>query len=176
MPIDVIQNVTGTVVVTQTQNLVQTTIVPPNQVETSVTELDIDARPDVTQVVELVTAGPQGPPGPAGPSSQGIPPIDYAYGDAAGAIFTSSGAGTITLVRLTVSTSFDGASPSLVIGTLLQPSALLAAVQSDLTTLGEYEHTPDYHLNAYEAVRLTITPGVGALQGAGTILLQFVPD
>lgn len=120
--------------------------------------------------------GPTGATGPAGPSTQGIPPIAYSYGDAGGAIFTPTQSGTITLVRLTVSIAFNGVSPQIILGTLALPSAVIAANENDPTNLGEYETTPDLHINALESVRIVITPGAGATQGSGTILLTFVPD
>jgi hypothetical protein len=120
--------------------------------------------------------GVQGQVGPAGPSAQGIAPINFSYGDASSAIFTPSQAGTFTLVRLIITTAFNGVNSSLKLGTAGQSEAILAAAQNDPATIGEYENTPDLHVAANTAVLFTITPGAGASQGAGTIYLVFVPD
>lgn len=166
----------GTVVVSSSA---QTTVVSPQsatRVFVAPENPNVTVSPQLVRVVDVVGTGPQGPVGPSGPSTQGVPPIAFSYGDASGAIFTPSEAGTIVLVRLVITTGFDGTNPSLQLGTVAQPGAILSSAQNDPTTVAEYEHTPDLHLAALQSVVLTIVPGAGATQGNGTILLVFVPD
>ena len=120
--------------------------------------------------------GVQGPAGAAGASGGTIAPISFSYGDAAGAIYTPSVAGTITWIRLVVTTAFNGSGAALQLGTLASPGVAMASTNSDPAEAGEYELTADLHLDANEALRLTITPGGGATQGAGRIFLNFIPD
>lgn len=134
---------------------------------------------DVTQApreVVLNGTGQQGPVGPAGPSSDGVAPLSFSYGDAPGVVWTPSQAGTITEARVVFTAAFNGVSPSVIVGTIAAPDSILAADQNDPTAAGEFEATADKHLAANEGVRLAITPGSGATQGAGVLYLMFVPD
>lgn len=129
--------------------------------------------------VEVVTAGPQGPQGEPGVSvgGGGIAPISFSYGDATPAtIYTPADAGTITNVRVIFDTAFNGTGAAIALGTIASPQALLATNQNDPSSTSEYENTPDLHVSAGTAIRLSITPGSGASQGSGRILLSFVPD
>lgn len=129
--------------------------------------------------VEIITAGPQGPQGEPGVSSGsgGIPPIAFSFGDATpSTIYIPADAGTFTEVRVIFDTPFNGTGAAIALGTIASPQALLATNQNDPSGTSEYENTPDLHVGAGTAVRLSITPGSGASQGAGRILLTFVPD
>lgn len=118
--------------------------------------------------------GIQGPPGIGAGSD--IAPVAFSYGDASGTIFTPTQSGTLTLIRLEMVTAFNGTNPSLKVGTISSPEAILAAAQNDPSVAIEYENTPALHLAANQAVVLTITPGAGASQGSGIIYLTFVLD
>lgn len=140
----------------------------------AVTVLDRDTR-----TVELTTAGPQGPQGEPGLSGGGtIPPIPFSYGDASPAtIYTPSSAGTFTAVRVIFDTAFNGTGASIALGTVASPEILLATNENDPASAdSEYEVTPDVHVAAGTAIRLSITPGAGASAGAGRVLLTFIPD
>jgi hypothetical protein len=41
--------------------------------------------------------------------------------------------------------------------------------------IGQYETVPDFDLSEGDGVRIYITPGTGATQGAGFLLIEFVP-
>jgi hypothetical protein len=126
--------------------------------------------------VTVTTAGPQGPPGQNGDT---IAPISFAFGDATPAVVhTTTVAGTFTTVRVIFDTGFNGTGATIALGTVASPQALLATNQNDPSAIAasEYEVTPDLHVSAGTAIRLSITPGSGASQGAGRILLTFIPD
>lgn len=118
--------------------------------------------------------GPQGEPGLSGGGT--IPPVAFSYGDAAGTIYTPGDAGTLTTARVVITTPFDGAGAALILGTVGDPDGIMPATDNDPTEAGEYEATADFPLAAGEGIRLTITPGAGASQGAGLIYLEFIPD
>lgn len=120
-------------------------------------------------------AGVQGPPGPAGTPGGTIQPIAFSYGDASGAIYEPSASGTITVVRLVIEAPFNGAAPSLQLGTLASPAAAMAATDNDPSSAGEYEVTADLRLAAGEPLRITVAPD-GSTQGSGRIYLTFIPD
>jgi hypothetical protein len=120
--------------------------------------------------------GEQGEVGPAGPSSAGVAPIAFSWGDASSVIWTPSDSGTLVVARLVIETAFDGAGAALTLGTNAAPAAIMSADQNAPGETGEYEVTADLALSAGTGVRLTITPGAGASQGAGLIYLIFLPD
>lgn len=119
--------------------------------------------------------GVQGPQGVAGQAGGTIQPVAFSYGDAPGVIYTATGAGTLTAVRLVVVTPFNGTAPTIALGTLAQPGAAMATTDNDPMTVAEYEITADLHLDAGETLRITITPD-GSTAGAGLIYLTFIQD
>lgn len=125
--------------------------------------------------VRQIAQGPQGLPGPAGLPGGAVQPITFSYGDASGAIYTPSAAGTITVARVVIETPFNGAAPTLQIGTLAEPGAAMAATDNDPTSAGEYEVTADLHMAAGEPLRITVAPD-GSTAGSGRIYLTFIPD
>lgn len=136
-------------------------------------------QPTPVTVVEQPTnvnvggMGIQGRPGAPGGS---IPTIDFAWGDAPHIVWTPDNAGVLTLVRIDIVTPFNGASPSIVVGTLSDPTAAMPADQNDPKSIAKYQRTADIHLIAGQGVLLTITPGAGASAGAGVLILEFLPD
>lgn len=134
------------------------------------TPVNVTERP--TDVV-LGGQGIQGRPGQPGGS---IPPIDFAFGDAAHAVWTPQAAGLLTYARIIVREPFNGTGAAIVVGTLAQPDAAMPSYFNDPKQANEYENTPDIRLAAGESIYLTITPGTGATAGAGTLLLGFLPD
>lgn len=129
------------------------------------------------RVVQIVDEGPQGPPGDDGAAGGSIAPIAFSYGDASpSTIYTTTDAGTLTVVRVVIDTALNGTGAALKLGTIADDDALMTTAENDPSTVADYETTPDLHLSAGTVVRLTITPGSGATQGAGRVLLTFIPD
>lgn len=160
-------------VVTAEENSVVHVVNPTVAARVSVKQAPIrvqDRRPVIKAGSNIGATGPKGAPGAT------IPKIEFAYGDAAGVVWTPTDAGVLTYVRIVVRTAFNGAPSTLAVGTLLDPEAAMPTAYSDLSMLQEFENTPDIHLAAGEAIYLTIAPGAGASQGGGWLLLTFLPD
>ena len=104
-----------------------------------------------------------------------IAPISYSFGDAPRAIYVPDKPGTVTLARVVPTNPFNGSTPTLQVGTMADLDSIFPAAFSNLKDVAETEITPDVHLDANEAIVLTITPA-GATQGNGRIFLAFVPD
>lgn len=129
-----------------------------------------------TTTVKIAAAGPQGPQGIAGQSGGTIEPIAFAFGDASGVIYTPTVAGTVTVVRLVITTAFDGVGAALALGTTADHDCIMAADENEPTAEFEFEITADKHLALGEGVRIDITPGGSPTQGAGLVYITFAPD
>ena len=100
---------------------------------------------------------------------------NFAYGDASpSVVFTAPDDCTSVLARLVIDTPFDGASPSLKLGTTTDAEALLAASDNDPATAVTYDNGVSIPLSSGDTVLLTITPGSGATQGAGRIIFDAI--
>jgi len=127
----------------------------------------------VFEVLEVAVQGPAGPPGASGSVS---PPISFAFGDASPRVlFTTTLASLVLSVSVNITVPFNGAAPSLRIGTATQPELLLAATQLDLTISTEFEVNPNLALDATQPVILTLVPGAGSTQGSGWIVFERIP-
>ena len=124
-------------------------------------------------VIEVNTPGPKGDKGAPGET---IPPIYFSYGDAPSVRWTATDAGLLTGVRVIIRTAFNGASPTLEVGVNADVDAALPAAFNDPTVAQEFENTPDIQMAPGDTVTLTISPGIGATQGNGVLLLEFLPD
>jgi hypothetical protein len=143
------------------------------RVDITETRVQVDLSPVVVQFTE---AGMRGMPGPAGVGGTGaIPPIAFSYGDAARAVFTPDVPSILVSARVRITVPFDGAGPEIRLGTAADDDAFMSAADSDPTMAAEFETTPDVPLADGASVRLTITPGAGATQGAGVLLLNVLP-
>lgn len=119
----------------------------------------------------IVFGGEQGPPGP--PGSADIE-VTFSFGDATPATLTTAPAGRLIYgVELYIKTPFDGTGAALSVGDAGQADRLLSSVENDISTAGGYFSTPAYAYAADTAIRLSITPGAGATQGAGVIVLRI---
>lgn len=127
-------------------------------------------------MIQVLEIGIQGPAGPAGPSGSASPPIAFAFGDASPrTLFTTALASLVLGVSVNVTIPFNGAAPSLRIGTAAQPELLLAATQLDLAVATEFEVNPNLIMSAAQAVVMTLVPGAGSTQGSGWIVFEQVP-
>lgn len=101
--------------------------------------------------------------------------IAFAWGDASPKPLLTVPAGSRVLsVRLIVDTAFDGAGAALTVGDG-DPDRLLAAGENDPGTPGSYAAHPAVLYGADTALTLTITPGAGASQGAGAVIITTDP-
>ena len=140
----------------------------------------VEDRQVVTRdVVErsIVFGGEQGPPGPTGPAG---PPgsvaveANFAFGDATPAAITTALAGKLVYgVELYIKTPFDGVGAQVVVGDAGQADRLMAANENDLLTVGGNHTTPAHAYAVDTPILLSITPGAGATQGAGVIVLRI---
>lgn len=125
--------------------------------------------------LEVIEVAEPGMPGPAGPPGSALPPISFAYGDASPAqIYTLTKRSMVISCSLYIRTAFDGAGAALKVGTPSAPEALLPAGFNDPNSLGQYENSPDLELPAGSQITLTITPGTGASQGNGVVVIELL--
>lgn len=135
----------------------------------------VPAGPLVLTAVAELLRGPKGEPGPAGPLYLAAPPIGFSFGDASPRALPAADLAKLVLaVSVNIVTPFDGAAPSLRLGTAAQPELLVAAAQIDLATATEFEFSPNLVLAAAQGLVLTLTPGAGATQGAGWIVIEQI--
>jgi hypothetical protein len=127
--------------------------------------------------VKIVTAGKIGPPGPVGPQgSAGTPRIEvpFSFGDATPAVlFTASAGKLIERVTLFIETALDGLSPSLTIGDADDPASLMNASENDPTEEAAYQVTPNLLYDEDTQIKLFISPGLGASQGSGLVVVEM---
>lgn len=130
-----------------------------------------------TAAVKVAAAGSQGPAGAPGASGAGLlPPIEFAFGDASPAtVLTLGQASEITAVSLQVEEAFDGAAAAMQLGVAGDPGSLIPLGDSALGVLATFEYSPRKEYPAGTALVLTITPGAGATQGRGQIIVSAVP-
>lgn len=145
------------------------------QVQAVVEEIRVEVYED--GAVEVVEVGLQGPAGAPGLDAGGnLPPIPFSYGDASPVpVYVPAVPSLVVSAAIHVRTPFNGFGAALELGIDEQPGLLMPAAYNDPATSGEYENTPDVTLSAGQQVLLTVTPGAGATQGAGVIILRVLP-
>jgi len=125
----------------------------------------------------VVAAGQQGPAGatgPAGPPGAAAVEIAFAYGDATPVALTTATAGKLVYgVDIHIRTAFDGSGAALTVGDAGDTARLMAANENDPTAVGSYTTTPAYAYGSDTGLTLSITPGAGASQGAGVLVLYI---
>jgi hypothetical protein len=140
---------------------------------------DITRRDNTTQVTRVdspVEVGSNiGRRGARGAPGGSIPAIAWSFGDAAGTVWTPESDGVLVGVRLAVEVALNGTAPTIMVGTLTQPDAAMAAGDNDPSSQGEYETTPDLRMTAGTPLRMAITPNVSNA-GSGALYLDFLPD
>ena len=130
--------------------------------------------PQDQQVVFGGEQGPPGPTGPAGPPGSVAVEATFAFGDATPAAITTALAGKLVYgVELYIKTPFDGVGAQVVVGDAGQADRLMAANENDLLTVGGNHTTPAHAYVVDTPILLSITPGAGATQGAGVIVLRI---
>lgn len=118
--------------------------------------------------------GPPGPTGPAGPPGSVAVEAAFAFGDATPAAVTTALAGKLVYgVELYIKTPFDGIGAQIVVGDAAQVDRLMAAEENDLLATGGNHSTPAHAYAVDTPILLSITPGAGATQGSGVIVLRI---
>lgn len=128
-------------------------------------------------VAGIVAAGQQGPAGatgPAGPPGAAAIEVAFSYGDATPVSAATALAGKLVYgVQIHIRVPFNGTGAALTVGDAGDTARLMAAVDNDPTAVGGYTTTPAYAYGSDTGVTLSITPGAGASQGAGILVLYI---
>jgi hypothetical protein len=131
---------------------------------------------DEVRDIQVVTVGEVGPPGPAGPAgagSGGGTQANFAYGDATPAAVVTAAAGKVVYsVEVVIVVPFDGVGAAITVGDAAVPDRLMNAGENALTLVGSNTTAPAYRYNVDTPVLLSITPGAGASQGSGAIIIH----
>lgn len=140
--------------------------------EKTVTGLTSEATP-----VRVSSPGPQGARGIPGSSGSGlIAPINFSYGDSSPAnILVFSETSEVMSLSLQIEQPFDGAGAALSLGTAANPQELFAEAEVLPGTAATFEFSPRIEYPAGTVLVLTITPGAGATQGSGQLVISTVP-
>lgn len=127
--------------------------------------------------VRLVTAGKVGPSGPQGiPGPAGTPRVElpFSFGDATPAeLFMAVAGKLIERITIFIETAFDGESPSLTIGDEDNPALLMESFENDPKEEAAYQVTPNLYYETDKQVLLFISPGLGASQGSGLVVVEM---
>ena len=134
------------------------------------------SRPIAATVVTaqpiMVTFTRSGPPGKQGPPGSLAVEENFAWGDATPAILTVVDAGGIVYsISLVILVPFDGVGAALSIGVPGAPELFMAVVECDPKAPGVYTVNPGYRFTAAGVTNLFITPGAGASQGNGVVVM-----
>lgn len=114
--------------------------------------------------------GPQGGQGPAGTPRIEVP---FSFGDATPLVlFTAIAGKLIERITMFVETAFDGESPTLTIGDADNPMLLMDSSENDPTEEAAYQVTPNFFYESNTQVLLFISPGLGASQGSGLVVIE----
>ena len=117
----------------------------------------------------VVSVAEQGIPGAAG---LGAIRKDFGFGDSTPDLIVMANAGDVVYeVEIVIMTPFDGTGAALTIGDSAQNDRLMQSTQNDPATPATYGAIPDYKYSAVTPINLYISPGAGATQGAGFILI-----
>lgn len=121
------------------------------------------------QTIAIVTHGEQGPPGRDG---SGPVEINFAFGDATPSQLLVAPAGKLIYsVAIHIRQSFDGIGAALTVGDAATPDRLMAALENDPALVGSNSTAPAVSYDVDTPILLSITPGAGASQGAGLVIL-----
>lgn len=149
----------------------ETTILVDSPVN-QIVEIDKDAFiVESSPEINVVTVGEAGQPGLNGSGALEFP---FAYGDATPAAVTTATAGKMVYgVQVNIKTPFDGTGAALVVGDAGQANRLMAATENDPFNVGNNITNPAHAYAAGTGILLGITPGAGATQGAGLLVLHI---
>lgn len=161
------------------------TVQPPATLVLQQDVTNANVRVETTRVLEIVTAGPQGARGEQGEDGANgangdgqYPTVSFAFGDASPSIVMTvnpASAAEVALVQVEIEEAFDGVGAQIAFGTVADPDCLMRVDQNDPAAEAVFETSPRVRLAGGEQLQLTITPGAGASQGRGKIILQATP-
>ena len=130
--------------------------------------------------VQVVVRGIQGPSGPQGgqgiPGSAGTPRIEvpFSFGDATPTdLFMAIAGKLIERITLFIDTAFDGEIPTLMIGDEDNPALLMNSFENNPSEEAAYQVTPNLYYETDTQVLLFISPGLGASQGSGLVVVEM---
>ncbi len=117
-------------------------------------------------------------PAAINPAFDGVSPasaqLPFSFGDASPEFIVTVPAGkTVYEVRIDINTPFDGVGAALEVGDTGTPDQLMTAAQNDPSLQGSYISSPAFVYVATTQVKLSITPGAGATQGSGVLVLSM---
>ena len=100
--------------------------------------------------------------------------VPFAYGDASPKpLLTVPAGGRVLAVRVIIDSPFDGAGAALSVGDAAGPAGLMPAGANDPAVPGTYAAHPAALYATGTALTLAITPGAGASQGTGLVMLTL---
>lgn len=133
----------------------------------------------VEQDIHVLDVGAQGPGGAKGQDGADgtIGTIfDFSYGDATPAFIRTVEAGKrIYTATILIDEPFDGVGAALSVGLPGAPEAVFPAELSAPGSVGQYEVFPNIAYPSAVSLYLNITPGHGASQGSGQVVLVIEP-
>jgi len=133
-----------------------------------------DTSIQTISVGEQGPTGAQGPIGLTGPAGGAAVEMSFSYGDATPATIATAVAGKLVYgVGVHIKVPFDGVGAALRVGDAGQLDRLMAATENDPTQVGSSTTAPAYAYGVNTAVLLSVTPGAGATQGSGIIVLYI---
>jgi hypothetical protein len=99
--------------------------------------------------------------------------IYFSYSDVASRlIYTTSSNEIILTITVVILVPFDGTSASISIGDSAVNNRLANNTQIYLSEVGEYSINPTYKYTSATPINLYLTPGAGATQGNGYIIIE----
>jgi len=100
-----------------------------------------------------------------------VPPISFAFGDAAAPVFTATVGCVLTQLSIVIDTPFNGVGAQIQLS--VGATVIMPTNENDPAHAFEYQVAPALALNVGDQVTLTITPGAGATTGAGRIFIEL---
>lgn len=153
------------------------TIEPRVQTVTFLSGQQITIEKKDVQVVVRGIVGPSGPQGIQGlPGSAGTPRIEisFSFGDATPAeLFIAVAGKLIERITIFIETAFDGLTPTLTIGDEDNPSLLMDSFENNPSEEAAYQVTPNFFYESDTQILLFISPGLGASQGSGLVVVEM---
>ena len=100
----------------------------------------------------------------------------FTYADTSPSLIGLAPNGKLVLhVRVFITQTFDGTGAALTVGSGGTPNDLMASTDNTPGTVGLYEKSPAVQYGADTNINITITPGTGATQGAGLVIVEIEP-
>lgn len=102
--------------------------------------------------------------------------LNFSFGDASPEPIEIIASGKkIISIRLFIHTAFDGTGAALSVGPSGDPDQLMDELENNPAAVGEYSVYPGISFGSATLVQLHITPGSGASQGSGLVVMEVEP-